>query len=277
MSILKNILLFFFQGNGIMVLEDGTHYEGEFTSIGVFGGKGVLTFSNEEKLKGNFSGAWNEGIKVTATLQLLNKANEKNEKLSIKEPPNIIGNLCAPPNQKWKAIFRQFYQQLGVTIPENSNNSSTNKQLETQKLWQNVAVIISKSQRSQQKRHFNNTFLVSSFNQKDKDIETNYDQLNKILCYGHELNATVYEQIHKYLSRAFESPHHPLGTLLSELSTVYVATYGGVRVHPLLLKHAVAELRNITLRLYEAVACFFPALPKPNEQFILKSDNCDKE
>lgn len=67
-----------------MVLEDGTHYEGEFRSVGVFGGKGILTFSNEEKLEGNFSGAWNEGIKVTATLHINNKA--QNEKFQ-KEPP----------------------------------------------------------------------------------------------------------------------------------------------------------------------------------------------
>lgn len=65
-----------------MVLEDGTHYEGEFKSVGVFGGKGVLTFSNEEKLEGNFSGAWNEGVKVTATLHMANKVAEK----SLKEP-----------------------------------------------------------------------------------------------------------------------------------------------------------------------------------------------
>lgn len=66
-----------------MVLEDGTHYKGEFKAVGVFGGKGILTFPNEEKLEGNFSGAWNEGIKVTATLHINNKTNEKCKQ----EPP----------------------------------------------------------------------------------------------------------------------------------------------------------------------------------------------
>ena len=53
-----------------MVLEDGTYYKGEFKSVGVFCGKGTLTFSNGEILEGNFSGAWDEGVKVTATLHI---------------------------------------------------------------------------------------------------------------------------------------------------------------------------------------------------------------
>jgi amyotrophic lateral sclerosis 2 protein len=76
-------LLSLFQGHGIMVLEDGTHYEGDFKSVGVFGGKGILTFYNEEKLEGNFSGAWNEGIKVTAVLRINNKICGKSQA----EPP----------------------------------------------------------------------------------------------------------------------------------------------------------------------------------------------
>ncbi|XP_031779593.1 alsin [Nasonia vitripennis] len=272
-----------FMGHGIMVLEDGTHYEGEFKSVGVFGGKGILTFSNEEKLEGNFSGAWNEGIKVTATLHINNKA--QNEKFQ-KEPPSF-GKLCAPPDQKWKAIFRQFYQQLGVpeTATGNNSKSASVRQLETQKLWQNVAAIISKSQRCRQKRQCfnssnNNSSLlnISNLSQIDnKDADANYDQLNKILYFGHEkLSLPAYEQIHKYLRRAFESPHHPLGTLLNELAAVYTATYGGVRVHPLLLKHAVNELRSITTRIYEAVTLFFPALPKAPDEYILKPETDDK-
>lgn len=56
-----------------MVFEDGTHYEGEFKSAGIFGGKGTLTFRSGDKLEGNISGAWNEGVKVNAVLHI-NKA-----------------------------------------------------------------------------------------------------------------------------------------------------------------------------------------------------------
>lgn len=57
-----------------MVFEDGTHYEGEFKSAGIFGGKGTLTFRSGDKLEGNIIGAWNEGVKVNAVLQM-NKAS----------------------------------------------------------------------------------------------------------------------------------------------------------------------------------------------------------
>ncbi|KAJ8681235.1 hypothetical protein QAD02_017022 [Eretmocerus hayati] len=262
-----------FSGHGIMVLEDGTDYQGEFKSVGVFGGKGVLTFSNEDKLEGNFSGAWDEGIKVTATLHINNKASDKSK---TRKEPSSFGKLCAAPDEKWRAIFRQFYQQLGIQDEDGSSKST--HQLEIQKLWQNVAAIISKSQRSPQKRQFNNTCLVSSFSEKeDSSDQTRYDQLNKILYHGYEkLTLPVYEQIHKYLTHAFESPHHPLGILLNELATVYTATYGGVRVHPLLLEHAVKELTSITTRIYEAVILFFPALPKASEQCILRPDTNDE-
>lgn len=194
-----------------------------------------------------------------------------------------FGELCASPDEKWRAIFRQFYQQIGVPeSPTGSNNSknSSPRQPETQKLWANVAAIISKSQRNKQKRQCsnNNVCLVSSLSPRKENKETDFDQLNKILYHGYEnLNMQAYDQIHKYLIHAFESPHHPLGTLINELATVYTATYGGVRVHPLLLKHAVAELTSITTRIYEAVTLFFPALPKADDQCILKPDDDNNE
>lgn len=55
-----------------MVFEDGTHYEGEFRSAGVFSGKGVLTFSSGDKVEGSLSGAWTEGIKISNGIMHLN-------------------------------------------------------------------------------------------------------------------------------------------------------------------------------------------------------------
>lgn len=57
------------KGHGIMILEDGTHYEGDFKSVGVFCGKGTLTFTNGDKLEGNLSGTWNEDVKVNGILR----------------------------------------------------------------------------------------------------------------------------------------------------------------------------------------------------------------
>lgn len=55
-----------------MVFEDGTHYEGEFKSAGIFYGKGTLTFRTGDRLEGNMNGVWDEGIKVIATLHMNN-------------------------------------------------------------------------------------------------------------------------------------------------------------------------------------------------------------
>lgn len=67
-----------------MVFEDGTHYEGELKSAGVFGGKGILTFCSGDVLEGNINGAWDEPVKVTATLHI-NKANT-NSAINTKPP-----------------------------------------------------------------------------------------------------------------------------------------------------------------------------------------------
>ena len=210
--------------------------------------------------------------------------------LNVKLPKFLVtnrsfGKLCTPPDQKWKAIFRQFYQILGFseTNDENSSKTSTIREMESQKLWQNVAAIISKSQRSHQKRSYfnNNVRLISSFSpKKDETSNEHEDQLNRILQFDDgTLSSEVYEQIHAYLIRAFESPHHPLGLLLNELAAVYTATYGGVRVHPLLLEHAVTELTSITTRVYEIVTLFFPNLPKSTDESVIKTDSeqCNEE
>lgn len=53
------------------------------------------------------------------------------------------------------------------------------------------------------------------------------------------------------------------------VSGAFNTTYGGVRVHPLLLSHAVAELRSLTARLYRLVRLLFPALPPEGVEIVL--------
>jgi hypothetical protein len=53
-----------------MIFEDGTHYEGEFKSAGVFSGKGILTFSSGDKIEGTLNGAWTDGVKINGVLQM---------------------------------------------------------------------------------------------------------------------------------------------------------------------------------------------------------------
>ncbi|KAL0852518.1 hypothetical protein ABMA27_017037 [Loxostege sticticalis] len=243
-------------GHGVMVFEDGTHYEGEFKSAGIFCGKGTLTFRSGDRLEGNMSGAWNEGVKVNAVLHI-NKATGNSE---TNEKPTSFGKLCVPPDQKWRAIFRQCYQHLGISEPSVKGLFGNNdRSLDSQRIWQNVAVILNKShQKTLNKRQGSPSKLI----ERDKDRLN--ESLNKIPNFGREkLTLDSYN----------ESPEHPLGSLLAEIATVYTATYGGVRVHPLLLSHAVTELRSITSRIYELVTLFFPALPKGGKECVLGTED----
>ncbi|XP_016915649.2 alsin [Apis cerana] len=256
-------------GHGVMVFEDGTHYEGEFKSAGIFYGKGTLTFTSGERLEGNMNGAWNEGVKVIATLHM-NKANGNIQSYS---KPISFGKLCVSPDQKWKAIFRQCYQQLGVPEPGSKTMNVIDKSAETQRVWQNIASIITKSHQKalQRKKHL----TITSNKEKNNEI---IDELDKIPCFGRDkLTIQSYSEIHKYLIKAFDSSYHPLGALLTEVAAVYTATYGGVRVHPLLLSHAVSELRSITSRIYEIVILLFPALPRGGKEYVLETEKNDEE
>ncbi|XP_029056491.2 alsin [Osmia bicornis bicornis] len=256
-------------GHGVMVFEDGTHYEGEFKSAGIFYGKGTLTFRSGDRLEGNMNGSWNEGIKVIATLHM-NKASGNTQTDS---KPMSFGKLCVSPDQKWKAIFRQCYQQLGVLEPGSKLTSNSEKSVETQRVWQNVASIITKSrQKSSQQKKLKT--VTSIYREKNNEA---VDELDKIPCFGRDkLTVQTYNEVYKYLVKAFESQHHPLGALLTEVAAVYTATYGGVRVHPLLLSHAVSELHSITSRIYEIVILLFPALPRGGKEYVLEIENSEE-
>lgn len=254
-------------GHGLMVFDDGTHYEGEIKSAGCFGGKGILELQNGFTIDGIIHGNWNENIKVIATLQL-NKKNDDKNKYNITKPPSFskIGVL---PNQKWKSIFRQCYELLGLIDPASRSPMSFDKSPDIQRIWENLAVVINKSlQKTTIDTNYN-----SSLKYRDKDLSIS-DELSKIPKFGRDdLTVESYELIQNYLTGAFASVHHPLGWLLSEMASVFNASYGGVRVHPLLLTHAVGEIRSITERLYCLVNLFFPALPKYGLDMVLKIDN----
>ncbi|XP_033359057.1 alsin [Bombus vosnesenskii] len=257
-------------GHGVMVFEDGTHYEGEFKSAGIFYGKGTLTFTSGDRLEGNMNGAWNEGVKVIATLHM----NKASGNIQTNSKPTSFGKLCVSPDQKWKAIFRQCYQQLGVPEPGSKAIGITDKSAETQRVWQNIASIITKSHQKALQRK---KLLTITSTGKEKNNEV-IDELDKIPCFGRDkLTIQSYREIHKYLIKAFDSSLHPLGALLTEVAAVYTATYGGVRVHPLLLSHAVSELRSITSRIYEIATLLFPALPRGGKEYVLETENEEED
>ncbi|KAB0798647.1 hypothetical protein PPYR_09640 [Photinus pyralis] len=232
-----------FTGHGLMILEDGTHYEGEFKGIDNINGKGVLTLNSGHTIEGHLNGSLSDGIKISNGT--LNLTTLPSADLPVK--PNSFGKLCTPVTQKWKALFRQCYQMLGVY----ENNSKVNKLPDTQKLWQNIAVLISNSHQGSLKKR-----------KSERSLENSLNQLDTIPTFGrNSMDVANYMDVKQYLVKAFESPHHPLGSLLLDVTVAYTTTYGGLHAHPLLLTHAVEELHSITKRIYDIVKLLFPALP----------------
>ncbi|CAH0557543.1 unnamed protein product [Brassicogethes aeneus] len=232
-----------FTGHGIMILEDNTHYEGEFKGTGFLNGKGVLTLPSGHTVEGSMTGAWNEGIKINGTF-----ARTLEQKL-----PKSFETLCTPVHLKWKALFKHCNQVLGI---------QESKTPETQKIWQNVAVYLSNASSLKRKK-------------SDRKFPNSLNHLDIIPPYGMDkLNMDNYQIVKNYLTKAFESPYHPLGSLLNDLSEAYNTTYGG-RAHPLLLKHAITELIFITRRLYEVVRTLFPGLPAYGLDIYIEADDRD--
>lgn len=267
-------------GHGVMVFEDGTHYEGECKSAGCFNGKGTLTLNTGDRLEGNLQGMWNDGIKfagmVYKNTSVANSSVPTSDRAESK--PSSFGKLCVPPNQKWKAIFRQCLTPLAVPSPiieaiaggskavgksGTESNGIVPPLLDLQRLWSSVAVAINTS--------LQESAAAARAQNKVRSHETLTD-LDTIPHWGRDnLDRDSYQKVHHYLVKAFDSCYHPLGVLLGELTAAYTATYGGVCVHPLLLSHAVAELHSLVARIYEVVRLLFPALPQYGHELLLSS------
>jgi amyotrophic lateral sclerosis 2 protein len=59
--------------------------------------------------------------------------------------------------------------------------------------------------------------------------------------------------IQNYVDKAFNTPDHPLGTLMNRIEAVYRLSYGGVGVCKFLLPHAIAETHSIIQRIHRTV------------------------
>ncbi|XP_077297979.1 amyotrophic lateral sclerosis 2 [Arctopsyche grandis] len=251
-------------GHGVMIFEDGTHYEGEFRSAGVFSGKGTLTFSSGDRIEGMLSGAWTEGVKINnASLHM----NVSNPALSTNSKPNSFGKLCVSPSLKWNGLFRQCLQQLGVPDYHFTSGAdhfpTINSSFNNKKIWQNVAVLLSNAKND---KNVTINSLIISKNVNKSDTE----QLNKIPEFGQaSLTPEAYNEIKQYLNKACELSSHPIGRLVAGCAAAFCTSYGGVRVHPLLLSHAVAELGCIATRIYNVIRLLFPALPPAGEHIML--------
>jgi len=254
-------------GQCVMLLEDGTSYEGEVAGIGILGGKGLMRLPNGDVIQGTFHGSWSDGIKVNATFT---KASLTSNVAVEKSPSNqaITNQYYVPAQRKWEAIFRQCSQNLGLTL----DNALWSRE-DMLRAWEHIAVVVSqmkspgksssaRTHKVHRGRKGSSASSKSDLKMEQRLFAESCEVLQCIPDYGREqLDPDQLKKIEIYLQTAMDSSVHPLGRMIGQLVDVYRSTYVGVGAHPRLLPHAVAEIYSFVKRIYAYVALLFPALP----------------
>ncbi|KAM8806549.1 alsin [Eudromia elegans] len=227
-------------GTGILLSEDDTVYEGEFADNWTLSGKGTLTLPNGDYIEGLFSGEWGSGIKITGTyFKPSFYESEKDKPKALRK----LGILSVPPDEKWKAIFEECWNQLGCESPGQGDRW---------KAWDNIAVALTTNRR----QHKDSPELLS------RSHTQTLESLEFIPQHIGAFTLEKYENIKKYLIKACDTPLHPLGKLVETLVAVYRMTYVGVGANRRLLQEAVREIKSYLKRIFQLVRFLFPDLPE---------------
>uniref|UniRef100_A0A8C0I9D6 Alsin Rho guanine nucleotide exchange factor ALS2 n=1 Tax=Bubo bubo TaxID=30461 RepID=A0A8C0I9D6_BUBBB len=227
-------------GTGILLSEDDTVYEGEFSDNWTLSGKGTLTLPNGDYIEGLFSGEWGSGIKITGTyFKPTLYENEKDKPKALRK----LGILAVPPDEKWKAVFEECWNQLGCESPGQGDRW---------KAWDNIAVALTTNRR----QHKDSPELLS------RSHTQTLESLEFIPQHIGAFTLEKYENIKKYLIKACDTPLHPLGKLVETLVAVYRMTYVGVGANRRLLQEAVREIKSYLKRIFQLVRFLFPDLPE---------------
>ncbi|XP_025944050.1 alsin isoform X3 [Apteryx rowi] len=227
-------------GTGILLSEDDTVYEGEFADNWTLSGKGTLTLPNGDYIEGLFSGEWGSGIKITGTyFKPSLYESEKDKPKALRK----LGILAVLPDEKWKAVFEECWNQLGCESPGQGDRW---------KAWDNIAVALTTNRR----QHKDSPELLS------RSHTQTLESLEFIPQHIGAFTLEKYENIKKYLIKACDTPLHPLGKLVETLVAVYRMTYVGVGANRRLLQEAVREIKSYLKRIFQLVRFLFPDLPE---------------
>ncbi|KAF2987433.1 hypothetical protein EK904_002472 [Melospiza melodia maxima] len=219
-------------GTGILLSEDDTVYEGEFSDNWTLSGKGTLTLPNGDYIEGLFSGEWGSGIKITGTyFKPSLYENEKDKPKALRK----LGILAVSPDEKWKAVFEECWNQLGCESPGQGDRW---------KAWDNIAVALTTNRR----QHKDSPELLS------RSHTQTLESLEFIPQHIGAFTLEKYENIKKYLIKACDTPLHPLGKLVETLVAVYRMTYVGVGANRRLLQEAVREIKSYLKRIFQLVS-----------------------
>ena len=126
-------------GQCVMLLEDGTSYEGEVAGVGVLGGKGRLCLPNGDSIQGAFHGSFGDGVRINGTLTkaLAPITSPSPVPPTQAQRPAKASGVSA--DRKWGAIYEQCCQTLGLSSQETWTAEDTIK------AWDQLAVAISQT------------------------------------------------------------------------------------------------------------------------------------
>ncbi|XP_078259641.1 alsin isoform X2 [Rhinoraja longicauda] len=225
-------------GYGILLSEDDTSFEGEFSDDWILNGKGVLTMANGDYFEGTFCGEWGAGIKVAGTYFKPNLYDNDGEKARVLK----LGKLAVDPEEKWKAVFNECWGRLGCESVGHGD---------VLRAWENIAVCLTTSKRQHK----------DSPDFQSRSHAQTLESLEIIPQIVGPITLDKYEAIRRYLIKACDTPLHPLGNLVETLVAVYRMTYVGVGANRRLLHQAVNEIKSYLIRIFQLVRFLFPHLP----------------
>uniref|UniRef100_A0A8C4WF27 ALS2 C-terminal like n=1 Tax=Gopherus evgoodei TaxID=1825980 RepID=A0A8C4WF27_9SAUR len=208
-------------GSGILLLEDDSVYEGNFTRDLTFVGKGKLTFSNGFTLEGTFSNKSSQGLQ---TQGILNTSGDQQDASITKVQ---LGLDEFPVEKRWQGIYDQFLDFLHSGCKEEMEESFTGFHIQT-----------SKELRKSQEYLF--------CQRGPEDVSGKIEDVLEELVQHREL-----ESLQCYLQKAFKSSLHPLGKLLKALTFAFQATYSGIGANKHLLNMAQEEVKYYAKKIWE--------------------------
>ncbi|XP_055005608.1 alsin-like isoform X2 [Boleophthalmus pectinirostris] len=219
-------------GSGLLVSDDDTTFHGEFSDNWIINGKGLLHLANGDFFDGEFSGEW-ASLKVTGTFS----------KPAVDEPTNkernntlALGQYVVPAAQRWVCVFDECWGRLGCEAPGSGQRTVA---------WDNIAVTITTTRRQTPDLSKSQSKILESL---------------ELIPQHEEIVTTAnYDHIRRYLTKACETPLHPLGWLVETLVTVYRMTYVGSNRR--LLRQAVQEVQAYLTHFDCIVRFLFPGLP----------------
>ncbi|XP_070585714.1 ALS2 C-terminal-like protein isoform X2 [Erythrolamprus reginae] len=207
-------------GSGLLLLEDDTVYEGNFTNDFKFVGKGKLTFPNGFVLEETFANKSKEG------LQIPEGWNPSGDPQLVTKSPIQLGQEEFPVEKRWEDLCDQFLAFVRA-----------GGQAEAEESFMGFHVQTSRELRKSQENLFCDGGPTETSEKTDFREE---------LIKHQEPEARL-----SYLQQALGSSLHPLGKLLKTLILVFQSTYSGIGANKHLLRMAQEEVKHYAKKIWE--------------------------